>query len=785
MSSTAVPRPGRVAQPGTVAGGTTPRRLSPKARRRRRGRRAARVFLVLVLALLVGATTFVTGLLAAPFDVRAVPPAPKSVLLLASDGTQFAQIRPPQRREVIKAEDIPDVMRKAIISAEDARFLDHKGVDPLATVRAAYRDLSGGRTQGGSTLTQQYVKNVYVGNDRTLLRKVKEAGLAVRLENRKSKEEILTDYLNVLYLGNNVYGVQAAAKYYFGVDVKDLDLDEGRKRRDEGLALARASMLAGIAPAPSAWNPVKDFATARVRQRYTLNQMVTGGYITSEEASDAFKRQAAVKPLQETPPEPPSTSPEFADLVKAQLRAKYKDDEDALYRGGLRVTTTLDSALQEAVSRAAREVLPDPDDPQAAVVAIDIRNGDVKAMTTVRRRPAFVDKKGDERPAVQGYERDDFNLATNALRSTGSTIKPFTLAAALEKGLTLNTRRRAPACDSLPNPGGEPNPYRYCNAAGEGGGSRGSMTLRRALQASVNTVYVPLAIEAGRERIKELMLAAGVKAAEPTEANPNPFSTSPKSFGLGTTAEVTPLSMANAFGTLMNHGVHMKPRYITETRASDGAVLAREPSKPSGERAMAADVADKVAEAMSGVTEPGGTARSARQDFKVFGKTGTTNDSTNAWFIGCGRSPQNICLAVWMGHEYEACQGVQGRNCGGMKNVNGVPQVYGGTLPAKIFSRTFELLREIQAEKARVASGQPPRAVPTAAAEPGPEPTRRLQRATQAPAPAPEVQEQPTQAPEEPAEPEPEPEPEPTEEDPPILPPPGGDPSPGAEAPPG
>jgi len=718
---------------------------------------------------------------AAPREGR-VPPAPKSVLLLASDGTQFAQIRPPQRREVIKAEDIPDVMRKAIISAEDSQFLVHKGVDPSATLRAAYRDLSGGRTQGGSTITQQYVKNVYVGNDRTLLRKVKEAGLAVRLENRKSKEEILTDYLNVLYLGNNVYGAQAAAKYYFGVDVKDLDVDEtpGRNnRRDPGLALARASMLAGIAPAPSAWNPVKDFATARKRQQYTLNQMVINKHITTDQASDAFRRTAAVKPLQETPPEPPSTAPEYADLVKAQLRAKFKDDEDALYRGGLRVTTTLDSDLQEAVTRAAQEVLPDASDPQAAVVAVDIRNGDVKAMTTLRRYPAFVDKKGNRREARNGYERDDFNLATNAMRSTGSTIKPFTLAVALEKGLSLNTRRPAPACDTIRDRFAKDGVYRYCNAAGESGSSRGSLTLRRALQASVNTVYVPLAIEVGRERIRKVMLDSGVVA------NEEKFFTSISSFGLGPSANVTPLSMANAFGTLMNHGVHMKPRYVTDTRSADGVVLAKEPAKPEpAGRAMPADVADRVVEAMSGVTQPGGTARDARQDFPVYGKTGTTNDSTDAWFIGCAKSPQNICLSVWMGYEDQNCDGVQGSSCGGMKNVNGVKQVFGGTLPAKIFDRSFEILREIQADKRRIANGEPPASTAPAAteAEPVSTPRPRRRRATQAPAPAPEVQQEPTQAP---AEPEPEPEPEPTEEPPPIVPPPGGDPSPPGEAPPG
>jgi penicillin-binding protein 1A len=769
MASTAPPRAGRVPSARPGAPGGVPRRPSPAARRRRRSRRLARVFLVLVLAVTVSATSFVTGLLAVPFDVRAVPPAPKSVLLLDEDGRQFAQMRPPQRREVISAEDIPDIMRKAIISAEDARFLDHKGVDPVATVRAAYRDLTGGRRQGGSTLTQQYVKNVYVGNDRTLLRKIKEAGLAVRLENRKSKEEILTDYLNVLYLGNNVYGVQAASKYYFGVDVKDLNLDETPGRglpRDEGLALARASMLAGIAPAPSAWNPVKDFTTARIRQRYTLNQMVLNGHITSEMASDAFKRAAAVKPLQETPPEPPTTAPEFADLVKGQLRAEYKDDEDALYRGGLRVTTTLNSELQEAVTRAAREVLPDPDDPQAAVVAIDITNGDVKAMTTLRRQPA----KGD-RPALDGYQRDGYNLATNAHRSTGSTLKPFILAEALKDGYSLNQRRRAPARDSIPNPGGRPNPYVYGNA-GDSGYS-GSLTLRQALKKSVNTVFVPLANEVGREDVAQLLLASGAKP------DPKfPIKSGNLSFGLGAGVEVTPLSMASAFATLMNHGLHMKPRYVRTTKTADGAVVEDAPVKPDPvRRAMPAEVADQVVEAMSGVTEPGGTATRARQAFTVYGKTGTTNDSTDAWFIGCARSPQNLCIATWMGYDDQTCDGISTRNCGGMKNVNGVKQVYGGTLPAEIFDRTFEILREIQADRVRAAAGEPPVEPSEPVSVPDAEPAGDQDAEPEPAAPAEEPAEQPAEQPAEeppPAEPEQTTAPEPRESPSTQLPPPGG-----------
>ncbi|MBC7373122.1 MAG: penicillin-binding protein, partial [Frankiales bacterium] len=668
--------------------------------------------------------------------------------------------------------------REAIISAEDGGFLDHKGVDPVATIRAAVQDLTGGRRQGGSTITQQYVKNVYVGNDRTLLRKVQEAGIAVRLEHRKSKQDILTDYLNVLFLGNSTYGVQAASRYYYGVPVIDLGLVETPGRgmpRDAVLALARASMLAGIAPAPSVWNPVKDFSTARVRQRYTLNQMVLNGFITAPAAAAAFARQSAVLPLRETEPEPPSSAPEYADLVKQQLKAQYADDPDLLDRGGFRVKTALDTDLQEAMTRAVREVLPNVDNPEAAVVAVDITNGDVKAMTTLRRRPQVNDT-----PPIDGYERGGFNLATNALRSTGSTIKPFTLAVALEKGLTLDTRRPAPACDTIQEATG--SPYRYCNAAGESGVSLGSLTLRRALQASVNTVYVPLAIEVGRPRIKQLMVDSGVVAAKATPTRKNPFATNVTSFGLGTTAEVTPLSMANAFGTLMNHGLHHPPRYVVETRDADGSLITEGPKPPQPNRAMPADIADQVVDAMSGVTAPGGTAPRAKQDFPVFGKTGTTNDSADAWFIGCARSPQNICLATWMGFDVQTCAGVVGRACGGMLNVNGVKQVFGGTLPAAVFDRTFEILREIQAGK-RPGLGEagptaPAGAAPTAGIEASPRANRPRTRRSSAPvAPANPVQPATLPRPS-PSAPPPEPAPEPSPRPSSVLPPPPPGPQP-------
>lgn len=735
MSPTGSARtPARTVAPGAHrAGSSRPGRQVRAARPRRprrrgRGRWLGRVLLVGVLALLVGASSFLFGLLAAPIDF-AVPPPPKSALLLASDGrTQFAVIPPPQRRTVVPAQDIPTVMRHAMISAEDERFLEHSGVDPLATIRAAYRDLTGSPTQGGSTLTQQYVKNVYVGNDKTLLRKVKEAALAVRLERKLTKQQILTDYLNALYLGNNLYGVQAAARYYFGVDIKDLDIAPGGAK-DENLALARATLLAGIAPAPSAWNPVTDFRAAKARQRYTLNQMIKLGYATSGEASRAFGRD--VKPVRQQAKELPTDAPEFADLMKAQLQARFKgDQEQILFQGGLRVRTTMDHDLQTAAARALREVLPGNDMPEAAVAAIDIRSGDVRAMTTLLRDPA---KK------ITSYQRNGLNLATSAFRSSGSTIKPFTLAVALQEGHSLSETRYAPQCLKIPDktePGGF---YKPCNADVK---ESGTFSLRRALADSINTVYIPLAKEVGRDKIKQLMLKSGVQVA-------GGFATNYNSFGLGTTALVSPLSLANAYATLVNHGVHTVPRFYSEIRTSDaagnpGAVLTGFTPQVHRDRVMKADIADQVTDAMKDVVDSG-TATAARQPFPVYGKTGTTDEARNAWFVGCVREPQYVCISVWMGYEDNRS----------MHDIAGQPGlIYGGTLPAKVFARTFDILRQIQADrKARLSGAAPAPAKPRTSparprpTTPAPAVTKAATVAPSPPPPSPTVPPSPTAPP--------------------------------------
>jgi penicillin-binding protein 1A len=651
-----------------------------------------------LLALLVGTGSFGAGLLAAPLDYSFQPLPPQAVLLLDSHGRVFATIRAPQDREPVPSSQIPAVMKNAIVAAEDERFFAHSGVDPLAVLRAFWHDVTGAHLQGGSTITQQYVKNVYTGAQRTALRKLREASLAVRLEQHLSKEQILTRYLNTLYLGNGTAGVRAASKYYFGVPIQRLDVDPRTGRRSASLALARAATLAGFVPAPSAWNPVADPQEARRRELYVLNQMVKNRLITPQQASDAYG-DALPRVVAKSRPDAPTVAPEFRDYVTYQLRNTLSFDETTLFNsGGVRVRTTLDLDLQNAAVHALHTVLPGRGGPEAAVVAIDPRTGDIRALTTKR--------KG-------GYQKAGYDLATDAHRSSGSTIKPFTLALALEKGHTLDEVRPAPEC--IPVSGG-----RICNA------ERGSsyQTLRTALVHSINTVYGPLAIDLGLNRLVRLMRRSGVDVAPLQRgADGKPFPA--QSIGV----EVTPLSEALGFGTIVNHGVHHTPRSVLRVHSADDGELFSAPDHPRGSRAMRKKVADEVASVMQDVVDQG-TATRARQPFPVYGKTGTTDDFTDAWFTGCTR---DLCLAVWMGYDKPYVH--HGRVPHTMRDAAGDP-VYGGTLPAEIFAQTWQDYRTLQEPHgtlsprpaASAAPAQQPAGGPQPAATettPSPQPTKQ------------------------------------------------------------
>jgi membrane peptidoglycan carboxypeptidase len=640
-------------RPHAVAAAIAARR-SRSARIRRRRRQLILWFLA---AVLVGTGTFGAGLLAAPLDYSFQPMPPQAVLLLDSSGRVFATIRAPQDEEPVTSAQIPMVMKDAIVAAEDERFFAHRGVDPLAAVRALWRDISGAQLQGGSTITQQYVKNVYTGSQRTALRKLREASLAIRLEQHLSKDEILTRYLNTLYLGNGTAGVQAASKFYFGVPIDALDLDPRTGAHDPSLALARAATLAGIAPAPSIWNPVHSRADARRRELYVLNRMIANHMITPTQASAAYGD--ALPPIvQRREADAPTVAPEFRDLVADHLARTFHDDNTLYDTGGVRVTTTLNLNLQKAAVQALHQVLPKSSDPEAAIVAVDPRNGDIRALT---------EKKDG------GYKPGGFDLATGASRSSGSTIKPFTLALALMRGHSLDEVRPAPYCTSVP--------YHLCNA--ESGS--GYQTLRSALVASINTVYGPLAVELGLQRVVNLATAAGMDVSGLVRDSRGRLYPS-QALGI----QVSPLSEAVAYGTLVDHGVHHEARTVLTVQSKLDGELYSAPADPFGTRVIPRRVADEVTGVMQSVVDDG-TGTAARQPFPVYGKTGTTDDFTNAWFTGCTHT---LCITVWMGYDKQYLNG--GRTPHSMRDVEGVSEVFGGTLPAQIFAKTWDNLRALQ-----------------------------------------------------------------------------------------
>jgi penicillin-binding protein 1A len=684
-------------------------RRSRSARLRRRRRQ---VLFWLVVAVVAGIGTFGAGLLAAPVDYSFEPQAPQAVLLLDSHGRPFATIRSPQNEEPVSSKDIPQVMKDAMVAAEDERFFAHSGVDPLAALRAMWRDVTGAKLQGGSTITQQYVKNVYTGDQRTALRKLREASLAVRLEQHLSKDEILTRYLNTLYLGNGTAGVQAASRFYFGVPITQLDIDPATGRPDPSLALARAATLAGMAPAPSVWNPVHDPKEARARELYVLNRMIANHLITPQQASAAYGN-ALPKIAAQSEPDAPTVAPEFRDMVERRLKETFgaNYDNEMFASGGVQVTTTLDLDLQKAAVQALRQVLPSKQDPSAAIAALDPRTGDIRAIAEKTDRP---------------YKKGGFIYPVQEYRNSGSTIKPFTLAAALEHGHSLDEPAYAPQCITV-GPG-----YRPCNA--EKGSSY--QTLRTALINSINTVYAPLGVKVGLDKVIALARSAGMDIGALNcfvAGKPCP------SFSLG--VPTNPLGEASAYGTLVNHGVtHVRNTLLRVQSAGDGDVFDNRNRGP-GSRVIPKKVADEVTQVLGDVVDHG-TGTEARQPFPVYGKTGTTDHFLNAWFTGCTPS---LCISVWMGYDKEYLD--HGKLPHSMKNVEGQGEVFGGTLPAKIFAKTFSNYRALQAAANAAASPSASASPSSTHQQPPPVSVKPRPAPSRSPSPTPSPSSQPSQAP--------------------------------------
>jgi penicillin-binding protein 1A len=525
-------------------------------------------------------------------------------VVYAADGTVITEWHAGEDRVLVSYGDLPRHLIDLVVAIEDQRFWQHTGVDAQAIARAASVNLEAGEIiQGGSTITQQYVENVIVGRNQTFEGKLTEAGLALRVEETLTKEEILERYLNTIYFGNGAYGIGAAAKRYFGKHPSDLDL-------------AESALLAGIIIAPSRLDPHNNPNAALARRRTVLEKAAELGWITTAEAEAADAEPLALAPreLRER-----SLAPYFTEEAKRILMADPEFAEapegrfDLLFRGGLRIYTTLDPAVQQAAEAAVASVLPESG-PSGALVAIDPRNGHVLAMVGGR------DYYDPADPVAQ------FNLATQGTRQPGSAFKPFTLAAALEAGYRLDDVFPAGPVAVVPFESGSWTVTNHNDA------NFPELSLREATVFSVNTAYAHVITAIGADRVVELAGAAGITT--PLE----PLA----SVALGT-QEVTVLDMASAYGTFAAGGLHVDPMLITRIEDSEGTVI-YEPV-PTVTDAVSAMVAEQVTTVLTEVVRRG-TGQQAKIGRPTAGKTGTTEGHHDAWFVGY---TEELVAAVWVG----------------------------------------------------------------------------------------------------------------------------------------
>jgi penicillin-binding protein 1A len=525
-------------------------------------------------------------------DPRGFKTAQTSVVY-AADGSVLAQWHGPEDRTVVPYDEMPRYLTQAVVAIEDQRFYEHHGVDPQSILRALRANTeSGGVSQGGSTITQQLIKILFTGGERTLTRKIKEALLAYELESKANKKDVLETYLNTVYFGNGAYGVEAASQHYFGKRAPSLDLGE-------------SAMLAGIIRSPNAYDPIDHPRAAKERRNLVLRQMREQGMVTEREAHDAASLEVTVAP----PANVPQVGPYFVEYVKQDLIQRL--GAKRIYGGGLRVYTTLEPGLQVLAEQSAAQ-LSAAGDPEVAVVAIRHADGRVLAMVGGR-----------------DFRANQFNLAVQGRRQPGSAFKPFVLVSALEHGVRPDQTFDASPYD-VKVKDGVWHVQNYENAI-----TSGSMTLRAATNWSVNAVFARLIMLVGPDKVVETARRMGIKS----QLEPNP------AIALGGLSHgVSPLEMASAYGTLANGGFRTKPTGIIKVTDAKGRVIYQ--PKPVSEHALDRAVCVEAALMLHDVVEAG-TGVEAKIPVWAAGKTGTTQSYRDAWFVGWAG---DISTAVWVGH---------------------------------------------------------------------------------------------------------------------------------------
>jgi penicillin-binding protein 1A len=610
-----------------------------RRQRRRGGIRSKLLFVVggvvvVLVAAVIGVTSWVLDVAADAPSLASCKPLEKggNTIVYAADGSRLGIVDSEVARTPVAIGRVPQALQLATVAIEDQRFYEHGGVDPEGILRAAVKDLEAGKpVEGGSTITQQLVRNLCISNpERNIRRKIVEAKLAIEYAKRHSRQEILGQYLNIASYGtvegSTAMGVGAAAKIYFGRPVWKLDLPQ-------------AALLAGLPQAPSEYNPILHPRQARARRNEVLRKMASLGYVEPARARAAAAHGLG---LDVSHGYFDHKQPYFFDYVENELLERY--GVDAVRKGGLKVFTTIDPGLQEVGLAAMRSALPYSTDPASALVSIDPRNGQIRAMVS-----------------SSDYDESKFNLAAQGHRQPGSTFKAFVLTTAVKRGVDpYSTYYTSKPLDlDLPKWG-----HWEVHTADEG--YQGTVNLQQATVTSDNTVFAQLDLDMGPAAVAQTAKSMGITTkldAIPAE-------------GIGgLRLGVSPLELTDAYATLASGGVHHKPVAIEKVAFPNGHV--EHPGRGTPRRVLSEPVAYQVTRLLhDNITEGTGTAAYTGCAGQA-GKTGTTDEYTDAWFAGY---QPNLATAVWVGYPQS--------NEISMSSVHGIT-VFGGTFPAEIWHSLY------------------------------------------------------------------------------------------------
>ena len=666
------------------------------------------------------------------------------------EGNRLATLTNNEGRILVESDEIAPVMKEAVVAIEDQRFYDHRGVDFQGIARALYQDvLSGSASQGASTITQQFVKNALAAqDDRTIFQKLREAALAYQLERNWSKDKIITEYLNSIYFGEGAYGIESAARTYFGTAHPGCG-EEGQPNCAAELLPYEAALLAGIIASPDAYSPRANPTAAMDRRNLVLQNMTTQGFITEEELTG--QNGYAARPLPSEfaiePPADDSAAPYFTSWLRQQLVDKYGAGE--AFGGGLEIESTLDLELQQQVEAIAESTVAGVG-LDSSVVVLDNETAGVLAM-------------------VGGfdYEQSPFNLATNGLRQPGSAFKPFTLTTALEQGHSTS-EVYASAPQHIPfevkvkkKGGGTKVVNELFEPANYEDSYLGSASLATGTTYSDNSVYAQVGMQVGPENVAETASKMGINTDLSTEnqyaAEGHDFAPYNPALILGGLAQgVTPLEMAHAYNTLEEDGDRITGTLGSSRKGPVGLSEVREddenPNTIEGEpvedkdgndgvnqsirdQVISAETAETATTTLSTVISSG-TGKRAATGEPTWGKTGTTDNNGDAWF--CGAIP-DITACVWVGHA-DSNEPMLSEYAGG--------PVDGGTFPAEIFADVVNAyLALAEAEEAEEGDAEdsatttPPTDTTTPPVEPDPteEPSEPVPEEEAAPEPTPEA----------------------------------------------